>query len=133
MRWAAHMGGTLAACAGQHSCSAYQWHKHELPASDHYAWQHADGAGHAFRIRGELLEREHEQDTRLQMQKKHREGMLKRRKKQGGHDFQIARLDPKARQASRGAQRVQTVRDVSEQLDDDDDDTLDKIAGVRVR
>ena len=47
------------------------------------------------RIRQEIIEREHDENTRLQMQKRRREGHVKRRKGQGGKDFEIARLDPR--------------------------------------
>jgi hypothetical protein len=66
--------------------------------------------------------REHHEETKLQMLKKRRQGILKRHKKSGGSEFEIARLNPKHREASRTNQRVQNVRDVLEEAEDEGED-----------
>lgn len=61
------------------------------------------------------------------MQKRRREGHIKRRKGQGGKDFEIARLDPrKFRTGSRAAQKVQRSREISN-AGDDDEELVEKV------
>ena len=74
-------------------------------------------------MRQEIVDREFDEDTRLQMQKRRREGHIKRRAGQGGKEFEIARLDPrKHRTGSRAARKVQRARDV---INEDDADELE--------
>lgn len=69
------------------------------------------------------MDREHTEATRLQMLKKRRQGMTKRRKKAGGNEVLIARLEPKQRQGSRSAMRVQVGQQVDEDMAEPDADS----------
>ena len=72
------------------------------------------------RIREELVERDHVEDTKLQMQKRRREGMTKQRKVRGGEAVTVARLDAKRhRRTSRSVRKV-LVRQMLDSSDDED-------------
>ena len=67
------------------------------------------------RVLAEVSEREEVENTKLQMQKRRRQGNTKMRKGKGGQDVEIARLDAKVhRRDSRTARKVQ-VKDILEE------------------
>lgn len=69
-----------------------------------------------FRIRSEVKDREELENTKLQMQKRSRQGMTKVRKGRGGQDLELARLDAKVhRRNSRTARKL----DVKEMLEEE--------------
>jgi hypothetical protein len=48
-----------------------------------------------YRIRQEVAEREEIENTKLQMQKRRRQGTTKRKKGKGGADLELVRLEAK--------------------------------------
>ena len=68
----------------------------------------------------EVRAREDVENTKLQMQKRRRQGMVKRKQGSGGGDVEVARLDPKKhRRESRNFRKVQ-VKDMVGNIGADD-------------
>jgi len=62
---------------------------------------------HCPRLLEEVRERESHENTTMQMQKRRRQGMVKRRQATGGADVEVARLDAKKhRRVTRGARKL---------------------------
>lgn len=69
------------------------------------------------RLRDEVADREEVENTKLQMQKRRRQGTTKIRKGRGGQDLEVARLDAKVhRRDSRTARKVHVKEMLEEEL-----------------
>eukprot|EP00892_Ulva_mutabilis_P005167 jgi/Ulvmu1/3021/UM015_0061.1 len=69
------------------------------------------------RVFGEVSQREEVENTKLQMQKRRRQGTTKKWKRKGGQDLEVARLDAKVhRRDSRTARKVQVKEMLEEEL-----------------
>jgi hypothetical protein len=72
------------------------------------------------RILGEVRERDEIENTKLQMQKRSRQGTTKHMKGKGGADIELARLEAKVhRRESRTASKVQVRDMLGEEMEED--------------